>query len=171
MNIKIVGGTVTISAPPSFMDQLQELAKKHSVMLQAVNADYVYGKHHIQSAVEHTLRAFSQKTNSLKAMELELLLYLAGERQIQKAIEKIGIRKGKQTIALIVLLEKTTSLSAHGIKTLLSSLHIARDDSVLEGDIETLKRFNISPKAQQTVSPEHYEDLILEQVALVDIIK
>jgi tRNA threonylcarbamoyladenosine modification (KEOPS) complex Cgi121 subunit len=50
-------------------------------------------------------------------------------------------------------------------------LDIARDDDVLEGDENTLRSFGISDEEKQTVSKQYYASLILERIALIDIIK
>ena len=54
---------------------------------------------------------------------------------------------------------------------MLKKISLIHDDKVLEGDIDTLKKFGINKKAIATVSEERYGDLILEKVAMVDIVK
>ena len=53
----------------------------------------------------------------------------------------------------------------------MSSLNLKRDDKVLEGDVDTLKRFGITEDELSTIPESKYGDLLLEKVALVDIIK
>ena len=48
---------------------------------------------------------------------------------------------------------------------------MTQDASVLEGDRETLKRFGITGLEIRTVPEAKYGDLILEKVAMVDVIK
>ena len=57
------------------------------------------------------------------------------------------------------------------ISNLLSELNLVQDDSVLEGNIEVLKRFGISKTEIDVVHPDKLGDLILERVAMVDIKK
>jgi hypothetical protein len=57
------------------------------------------------------------------------------------------------------------------INKLLKQLSLDRDDTVLEGNIDTLKKFGIGENEINTVAKAKYGDLILEKVAMVDIIK
>jgi tRNA threonylcarbamoyladenosine modification (KEOPS) complex Cgi121 subunit len=98
-------------------------------------------------------------------------LYASGERQIQKAIEKIGIKKRNQKIAFIFIKENNRKISDDEVEHVLSSLNLKRDDKVLEGDVDTLKRFGITEDELSTIPESKYGDLLLEKVALVDIIK
>ncbi len=141
------------------------------MVIQVVNADFVYGKDHLFSAVEHTIRSFKNRMNSLKSLSLEMLLYASGERQIQKAIEKIGIKKGNQKIAFIFIKANNRKISDDEVEHVLSSLNLKRDDKVLEGDVDTLKRFGITEDELSTIPESKYGDLLLEKVALVDIVK
>jgi len=50
-------------------------------------------------------------------------------------------------------------------------LNLEKDDKVLEGDENTLKSFGLNEMELRTVTKAKYGDLILEKVAMVDIIK
>jgi tRNA threonylcarbamoyladenosine modification (KEOPS) complex Cgi121 subunit len=49
--------------------------------------------------------------------------------------------------------------------------HLTHDDTILEGNRDTLKRFGITDQEIRTLPENKYGDLILEKVAMVDIIK
>ena len=99
---------------------------------------------------------------------MEILLYASGERQLKLAIPKIGIKKDHADIAFIFIGNK---ISDKLIGELLQELSLKRDDKVLEGNINTLKKFGLKEREIKTVSKDKYESLILEKIALVDIIK
>jgi KEOPS complex subunit Cgi121 len=173
--ITIIGAQGTIKDIELFLQELLRFSTEKKVTIQAMNAKMVYGSDHLVSASEHAIRAFSQGTNATNSLSLEILLYASGERQIQKAIKKMGVRTGKQSIAFVLVDEKkhkevrTTYDSL--IDDLLSVFHFVRDDKVLEGDSDTLKRFGISTEELRTIPESKYGDLILEKVAMVDVIK
>ena len=169
--IEIFGASGNIQNIEDFLKQVENLSGKYNVVLQVFNADFIYGKNHLLSAVNHAKRAFVQKTNSLNSLALELLLYVAGEHQIQKAIKKIGINKSTNNFAFVLISEEKSEIWINIIKDIISKLKLSRDDKVLEGNIDTLKRFGISEYELETVYKDKYNDLILEKVALVDIIK
>ena len=168
---KIIGAKGKIQDINSFLKKIITLSSRYDMVIQVVNADFVYGKDHLFSAVEHTIRSFKNRMNSLNSLSLEMLLYASGERQIQKAIEKIGIKKGNQKIAFIFITEDDRKILDAEVEHVLSSLNLKRDDKVLEGGVDTLKRFGITEDELSTIPESKYGDLLLEKVALVDIIK
>jgi KEOPS complex subunit Cgi121 len=173
--IIVIGAQGTIQNIDSFLQQLLVFSKKENLVIQALDAAVVYGADHLISATEHAQRAFDQRTNATNSLALEILLYAAGERQIQKAITKMGVKKGKQTIAFVLVDtlkrkpdKKTCDLV---VDKLLRTFHLTSDEAVLEGSRDTLKRFGITDSELRTLPESRYSDLILEKVALVDVIK
>jgi tRNA threonylcarbamoyladenosine modification (KEOPS) complex Cgi121 subunit len=124
----------------------------------------VFGKVHILSAYEHASRAFDEGRNSSRTITTEVLLYASGERQISESIEKMGIKDGT-TEFCIVLLGDTD------IKELINYMGLELDDSVLEGNVDNLGPFGIAPEEMETVPEERLFDLVLERVAMVDLLK
>ena len=70
-----------------------------------------------------------------------------------------------------IMIDRASELSDHLIDEVLGSFSLAWDDSVLEGDIDTLRKFGIKENEIKTVTKAKYGHLILEKVAVVDIIK
>lgn len=172
MKIQVVGATGVIRDVEQFLQQLQLFSTKHNIILQVLNAEMIYGKDHVLSAADHAIRAFKEKRQSLDSLSLEILLYASGERQIKKAIKKMGIKQGKQQCAIVIIdvSGKRSSLTTI-IKKMLETFHFIQDDTILEGNKETLKRFGISETELRTVSEKNYQDVILEKIAMVDVIK
>ena len=52
-----------------------------------------------------------------------------------------------------------------------NAFDLERDDKVLEGDSNTLKKFGITTTELKALSESKYGDIILEKVAMVDVIK
>ena len=169
--IKVIGAKGKIKDVDDFLEKISIFAKKNNIIIQAFDADLIFGKNHIFSAVEHAVRAVSRKTNTTNSLEKEILLYASGERQLKLAIPKIGVKKGNSKIAIVLLKNTKKIISSQIIDDLLKLLCLTRDDKVLEGYENTLKRFGLKEKEFKTVNKEKYSDLILEKVALVDIIK
>jgi tRNA threonylcarbamoyladenosine modification (KEOPS) complex Cgi121 subunit len=104
---------------------------------------------------------------------MEILLYSSGERQLKLAIPKMGIKKGNSNIAFVIINRKDTDYSINNnlIDKLLKELTLERDDGVLEGNIVTLRNFGFNETEMKTVTKSKYGHLILEKVAMVDVIK
>ena len=173
--ITVLGTRGTIKNIDTFVQQLLVFSKQEHLIIQAFDARLIYGKDHLISATTHAKRAFQQKTNATNSLALEILLYAAGERQIQKAIKKIGIKKGKQPIVFIITdsvnQKSNTAIKKSVVQRLLKTFQLTIDTTVIKGDMFTLKRFGITDVELSTSPEEKYGDLILEKVALVDVIK
>ena len=73
---------------------------------------------------------------------------------------KAGMRTLCKVYEMVITISKINAIQ-----------NIRITSEVLKGDIDTLHRFGISDKELVSVPEEHYGDLILEKIALVDIIK
>lgn len=173
--IVVIGARGIIKNIDSFVEQLLLFSKKENLVIQVFDAAAICGKDHLISATTHAQRAFKQGTNATNSLALEILLYAAGERQIQKAIQRIGVKKGKQEIAFVLtndkILKTNNRIEKTVVKKLLRTFHLISDETVLNGDRTTLKRFGFTEKEISTVPESNYGDLILEKIALVDVIK
>jgi KEOPS complex subunit Cgi121 len=175
--IRIIGAKGQINNAKGFLKKILEYSRNFNITIQVVDADLVYGSNHLYSAAEHAIRAMQRKTNSTHSLGIEIMLYASGDRQIKNAIKKMGISEKSTSFAFVVVdkikdLEGAKgSISNKEIQRLLDSLGLSRDDSVLEGNREVLKRFGITIEELSTVNPNRYEKLILEKVAMVDILK
>ena len=74
--------------------------------IQFMKDTYILNQDHIFTACYHVQRAFNKKLNISKKKEIELLLYMATNRQISKSIQTFGIdssdlSKGKLTYCII----------------------------------------------------------------------
>ena len=168
--IKIFGAKGNIQNVDSFLGKIIKYRKEKGLIIQAFNADVIYGKEHLVSAFKHAKRAFKNKTNSTNSLEMEILLYSSGERQLKLAIPKMGVVSGNSNVGFIFVKDKAM-ISDRIINEFLDYVSLKRDDKVLLGNADTLKKFGIKKSEIQTVTEDKYGHLILEKVALVDIIK
>ena len=166
---EIVGAKGNIQDIDDFLKQVKEFSEKNGIIIQLFDADLIFGEKHIISAFKHAKRSINQKTNTTNSLEMELMLYAAGERQLKLAIPKMGINEGKSNLA-IVFIGKDGKLNQI-VQSFFEHFKLKRDDKVLEGDENTLKKFGLTDEEIGTVAKAKYQDLILEKVALVDIIK
>ncbi len=167
-DLKIIGCKGNIESVEKFLQDAQDYISKFysgkEVLLQFLDADKVLGKEHILSAIEHALRAFERKENISSTKAMEILIYVAGEPQINSALAKVGVRDGCKRVALI----------AHkkmNIEGLLTHLNLKRDDDVLEFKKFKLKESGISDEEISSLDEEKIKDLVLERVAMVDVRK
>jgi len=146
--ITVVGARGTIKDIDDFLQEVNNFSQDNNVVIQAFNADVIYGQNHLISAVDHAIRAMERKTNTTNSLAMEILLYAAGERQLKLAIPKMGVKKGNANIAFAVVDNKKRDEKS--IDELLKELSLERDDKVLEGNEDTLKAFGLNDQAIKT---------------------
>jgi len=175
--ITVFGTKGVVEHVEGFLEKLAEFSKSKNVVAQVFNADMVYGENHLLSAAEHAIRAFRENTNVMRTLSMEVVLYAAGERQIGTALSKIGVTQGEGNYVFLIISstpeidEAKGSLKTEDVERFIREYGMERDDSVLEGNENTLRRFGLSDEEIRTVEKDKYEDLILEKVAMVDVIK
>jgi KEOPS complex subunit Cgi121 len=130
----------------------------------ALDADMVCGRSHLTSAVMHASRAFERGDNVSSSLAGETILYASGERQISKAVKKMGVKVGTERVALVLF----NVQDAEGI---VKALSFHRDDEVLDASVEKAVRFGITHEELKAVPADMFEDLVLERVAFVGMQK
>gem|GEM_PF-5869044 len=82
-----------------------EHRKRTGVDVQFVNPEMIEGGMHLLSACFQALRAFERGENRAATPGTEMLLFLAGTRQIRKAIDMVGlgdsVRSGEKGLAVV----------------------------------------------------------------------
>ncbi|HDO19698.1 MAG TPA: hypothetical protein ENG74_03125 [Thermoplasmatales archaeon] len=175
--IHVFGANGRVKDMERLISKLSDISSDRKVVIQVMDADMVYSKNHVISAVHHAIRAFRNGTNSTRRLSMEIMLYAAGERQIGNAIRKMGIKEDSERLVFVFVSslpdigEASGRLDDNEARRIIADLGFELDDGVIYGNKETLRKFGISDMEIRTVSKDKYEDLILEKVAMVDIIK
>lgn len=140
------------------------LAAVKGFEVQLLDARTVCGRDHLVSAAEHAERAIREGTNVAKSLAVEFVVYASGERQIADALAKVGIRNDTREFAVVLF-------GGGDPDEVLKELALTRDDSVLESSREKLEAFGITDAEIESLRPDRVNDLVLERVALVDLLK
>lgn len=158
--IEVAGAKGNIPDPEELYGRLNSIGEGSVV---ALNPELVCGIDHLLAAAVHAMRAFEQGTNSSSSLGLETILYASGERQIVKALDKMGISPGSQTVALVLFdLDPDSIIEDLGLK---------RDDCVLECTRMKLIAYGIPEEELNAIPLDMAIDLVLERVAFVELIK
>ncbi len=148
-----------------------------NLKIQFIDSSKILDSSHIYFATKNALKAFKNKRNISKNLVIEILLYLAGKKQIDEVIGVFGINKEIKNPIMIAVADKKEDLEKleHNIK---NSLGIDFDDSIIEIDsknkIEIIKNvFNITDLEIEAIKRkgETYRNiikkLIIERIALL----
>jgi KEOPS complex subunit Cgi121 len=165
--MRLVEGYADIDDVDTFLDDLNGIAATRGVTVQAFDARYVVGRSHLERAVELADRAIARGENVARERGVEILLYAAGRRQIDDALE-MGVGEG-QVPAVVVVSgddESAERDAAAAVDDLLDP------GSTLDAtDPERVRAFFDVTEAELAAVDGDLTDLIAERVALLDVEK
>ena len=150
--------------------------KPADVETQFFDAKNVASWQHLYFAALNALTAFSNKTNISRTLGMETLLYAAGERQITKATEKMGIKSATREIAVLIVGNNRENVES-AVSKILRNVAGQQDDRVLEVSEpknELIKKaFKVDAVEVETMMRKSHDletalvDLVIERMALV----
>ncbi len=169
--VSIGGGRGRVVDVDGLLKRLAAIDQTKGTTSQIFDASLVAGVEHLVHAARSALIAHATKNNFASSLGVELVCWVAAERQIARAFEKVGVHQGDGELALL-----TVGTSRAQVKTarteIFRELAIRRDDRVLELKHEKFsslqKAFSISQKELE-VAPA--QKLVLERIALLALAK
>ncbi|XHH10603.1 MAG: KEOPS complex subunit Cgi121 [Candidatus Bathyarchaeia archaeon] len=148
---------------------------EQKVWIQFFNSDLIATQEHLYFAILNALTAFKKQTNLSKSIAMETMLYASSQRQIQKAIQVIGIKPDMSQMAVTVIGESAEQVTV-ALKELSSYLHAQPSEAVLELTPKKVQQiqqaFNITAPMVEVATKNRTADLalidlVIEQVALL----
>ena len=99
--MRLIEGETTVEDVDAFVERLGAIGEEHGVAIQAFDARYVVDREHVERAVTLANRAFERGESVARDRAVEILLYAAGRRQINRALE-MGVSEGTGPCVLVV---------------------------------------------------------------------
>jgi len=99
--MELVEGVATVEDLDGFVARLGAVGDEHGATVQAFDARYVVDRAHLERAVELADRAIARGENVARDRAVEILLYAAGTRQIDRALE-LGVADGECPAVMLV---------------------------------------------------------------------
>lgn len=172
--VRVVGvaaGIFSIDNVDEFLCKLTEVDRRGSTVTQAFKASCISGVEHLIHAARLAIIANENKTGFASSLAIELICWTAAERQIGRAFDKIGVRKGEDSLAILSI--GTSSAQVSGTVSKIFQEFAAEWDNTLlelkpEKFSELQKIFSIS-QDEITIAP--IQKIILERVALLALAK
>ena len=158
--IQILEGTIFIENMEFFLEKLKE----RSFVIQAIDADKLAGREHLMFAIEKALASFRTGRNIANDLGKEIMLYAAGTRQISRAV-KIGVHNGNNNIVLVAIGDK---IDLSGFDDITPKNVLQYNESK---NRDLMNIFNITKEEIEAVGADKIPELVLERVALVDVLK
>ena len=177
--LRCIAGKVRISDVDDFLAILKDIAHRYSVAIQAMDAELVAGEAHIKSAVQKAVRAIRQGDGITNDLSMEVLLYAAGRRQIERALA-MGVSAGDNKKVVIVIIDDANDKDLDAIADELKQRVGLEEQPMEELESETdteekrnklMRFFNITDAEIAAVGERKLKMLVLERVALLEVYK
>ena len=164
---------VQIGDPTNFLKDLRKLVSKDT-FVQFFDAELIATWQHLYFAALNALLAFKDGNNISKTVQMEIVLYSAAQRQIEKAIKAIGLKQKSSNVAIVIV-----GTAPSSVKELLHAIseRIGKDleETVLELTKEKIRKirqlFKISDAEIEAVLETDFEkaivNLIIERMTLL----
>ncbi|QCS44199.1 KEOPS complex subunit Cgi121 [Natrinema versiforme] len=156
----------------AFVADLGEIGDRHGVTIQAFDARYVADRAHLERAVEFADRAIERGENVARDRAVEILLYAAGRRQIDRALE-MGVGEGETRAVVLVDGDGNGDADEAAALDAVERLEAfeGRAPTLETRDTETLCNFFEIPAAERAATDAGLSALVRERVALLEVEK
>jgi KEOPS complex subunit Cgi121 len=160
----LFAGKMRVSTVDEALRRVSAVEKRSGARVHIVDADAVCGPAHLASALLHARRSHAQGRARARDPKVELMLYLSGHRQIERAIQVAGLSPRTRAVAFVIEGERGPAQRA--ATELTASLELAPDLSVLTPGLPKLARLGVLPGSPKDTD---LEALALENVAILDL--
>ncbi|MBI5680440.1 MAG: hypothetical protein HZC47_06075 [Methanobacterium sp.] len=157
-NIQIAGFMQDVGNFSDLMKKINEIS--NDCTIQLLNSDGIAGREHILHATVHAIKSFKRDENIANDLGLEICVRASAQRQISKALDILGLKKGEMNICAVFVGCNNDSMSK------LDVLLDKRDNNVLKPDINVLKNiYKISDDEIETAGS--IENVMIERTSLL----
>jgi tRNA threonylcarbamoyladenosine modification (KEOPS) complex Cgi121 subunit len=147
---------------------------RQNVDIQFFDAELIATQEHLYFAILNALQAFKNKTNHSKSPAMETILFSSAQRQIQRAIERCGIKPQTKNMAMIIIAEDPKQIQ-DVLQAVTKCVGGEPDESVLEmtkaKEEKIKKTFEIADTELRTLEngdqKKAIANLVIERVALL----
>jgi KEOPS complex subunit Cgi121 len=156
-------GTERFPDVEAFVTELADIGATHGVTVQAFDARYVVSRRHLERALEFADRERDRGDGIARDRGVEITLYAAGRRQIDRAMQ-MGVSPGETSVVVLIDGGKSGGESAAG-----EAVRAQLDPAATLGDYEEsrVREFYGISAAELDATDAGLEALVLERVALL----
>ncbi|QLG28283.1 KEOPS complex component [Halorarum halophilum] len=165
--MRLVEGVAQVNDLDDFLADLDEVSRATGTTVQAFDAGYVVDRAHLERAVELADRAFDRGENVARDRGVEIMLYAAGRRQIDRALA-MGVSEGEVPVVAVCVGddEGAEADAAGGVRDLLEP-----GETLGNYDEELVREFFDVTDRELAATAGTLPDVVLERVALLDVEK
>lgn len=160
--MEIVFGRVGIPDVDAFLGQVREIGDRSGSAVQAIDARYVAGTDHLEAAVTLARRARERGEAIADDPALEILLYAAGTRQIDRGLT-IGVSEDTDVAAIVIDGGDEEAAAADVRDT------VVAEETDPDPDLDAITGWFDITEAERGATDASLEDLVRERVALLTV--
>jgi len=168
-NVLVKGGWVEIQDIPEIIETLSEIDSEFGTTSQVFDANFIAGKNHILRASKLALDSLERSRAFADNPSIELTCWTAGMRQIDKSLDRVGVKGGSGGIVVVTIGTESEKVE-EAQSNILKELSVDVDEGVLDIDEEKEKAlaeaYSLSEEQLETHS---VDDLVMEKVALLSL--
>ncbi len=165
--VGLAGGRRKPGPVEEVLEKLRVADGRWGTTTQAFDARRVAGRVHLAHAARLALLFHSRGSGFADSLAAELVCWTAADRQIRRALERVGLREDSRTVALVSVGERRESVEG-ALGEIFGTGVVRREDGVMELSPSKrkalLEAFSLSPSLVRKMGLER---LVLEKVALL----
>jgi KEOPS complex subunit Cgi121 len=165
--VRVVEARAAVPDVEAFLADLDGVATTHGATVQGFDARYVVSREHLARAVELADRAIDRDEAVARDRGVEILLYAAGRRQIDRALT-MGVSEGSDRSVIVLVDGGTEDAAARAVESLPS---LTGTETLGEFDPDRVRSFFGIDDRELAAADGTLADLVLERVALLDVEK
>ncbi|KXB02264.1 hypothetical protein AKJ44_00915 [candidate division MSBL1 archaeon SCGC-AAA261F17] len=167
--LAITGAHAHVEDVESVIRKVRKISRANEVVSQIFNAKHIAGRQHLIHAARLALIAQEEGRNFADSQSIELTCWTAGLRQINQALERVGLRKGSAEVAILTIGGKVEKVKK-AREEILHELGAKQGEGVLdltpEKEPTLIRDFGIS---ESELEVANLQSLVLERVALLSL--
>lgn len=176
---RLVSGTVVIDDLDGFLARLDEIGAETGAVIQAFDADLIVSDAHLRAATRLAARAIARGEAVARDPGVEVMLYAAGRRQIDRALT-LGVAEGDQRAVVLVAdfggvpgadrPGADLDAAERAVEGLTTAEADALDDAA-DFDADRVQEFYDVSDRELAATAGDLADVVRERVALLDVEK
>ncbi|WP_200530836.1 KEOPS complex subunit Cgi121 [Halorubrum sp. LN27] len=179
---RLVAGIAAIDDLDAFLGALDEIAAETGAVVQAFDAELVVSTEHLREATRLAARSIARDVAVARDPGVEVMLYAAGRRQIDRAFA-LGVEEGERRAVVLVAdfggvpgadrPDADLDAAAASVRELLASPAADTGGGEFEPafDAERVRGFYDIGERELAATAGDLPDIVRERVALLDVEK
>ncbi|MCL2549563.1 MAG: KEOPS complex subunit Cgi121 [Methanimicrococcus sp.] len=169
--VSIVSGVISIPDLPAFLKSLNDFSAEYGVKIQSFDARKIADADHLMFAVHRASEAFLAGTNQAKDIGLESMRFSSGQKQIDKSFS-MGLVQGENRGLFVFFGASDEQLKS--AQNAFTGVFCLKKDVPFSPDEKKpflMKQFGITDEELNAIGADKLKELVMERVALVDIVR